>query len=594
MTALGSTPEAQFVPGSNVKGAVEGANWCFLLPSLELGRAVFLGAPSPSALATLARLSEEVAVCAPARALRRLRGPIGGHEPSKVAWVVAERDRAVPLPNESADIVLIVGHPLTRRLAHRRRMEEEVERLLKPGGVLYVESRFAVDRGKPAGAKERPPARLERSTPLWLAPAWGEMRFAAPLADRPAIAYLERRFLNRRLLRPQLLRRPRRVIARQPTIGRLLGRRAFLLSRSGNLDLSGPPEYVRSLAAGAGIDVTDRRWALAAPGEYPSQKVLLFLFGPQDARPEAVVKITREATLNARLENEWRALVDLRGRGIGGDGSVPQPLFFGFHAGRGVLGETAIDGARFAERTGATADCPYALAVVDWLVELGAATAVPAEPRSAPALSELDAIFEGFMRTYRPSREHERFLDAQIAALKDGGDGLRLVFQHGDPGPWNVLLSDDGRPALLDWEAARPRGMPLWDIFHFLRSYGLAVSRAAGTRDRLRSFAEHYLDGSPLSEVIVETTRRVCARTGLAPSLVEPLFFTCWMHRALKEAATLPPDRLARGRYVNVLQLALDRRESPGLRRLFSAADAVGPPAERPGPFRTVGASDAC
>ena len=72
-----------------------------------------------------------------------------------------------------------------------------------------------------------------------------------------------------------------------------------------------------------------------------------------------------------------------------------------------------------------------------------------------------------------------------------------LVFQHGDPGPWNVLITSDGRPGFLDWEAAEPHGMPLWDLFHFLRSFGFQVSRAAGTRDPLRSFAEQFLE-SPL------------------------------------------------------------------------------------------------
>lgn len=576
MSTLAAAGGAGFAPGTNLRGAVGGASWCFMLPDLDVGRVVCFGSPSPAALATLADLGTKVVVCGSAPELRRLRRAAGPSGLADVALLELGRRGRAPLDDASADLVVVPRLPLSR--AARGRRIEEARRLLKPDGVAYVEGRFL--------------GRIPEGTRLWVSPAAGEIRLAAPLEDRRTTTYLERRFLNPRLLRPQLLRRPRRVLARQPTVGRLLGRRAVLLSRSGNLDLRRPPQYVRSLAAAAGIDVADRRWALAAPGDYPSQKVLLFLFGRQDARPEAVVKITREATLNGRLENEWRALVDLRTRGIGGDGTVPQPLFFGTHAGRGVLGETAIDGVRFSERTNATANCPFALAVVDWLVELGAATAVPAESGSASALSALDTLLEEFTRVYRLPTEHEDFLGAQVSALVSA-DGLPLVFQHGDPGPWNILVTPGGRPALLDWEAAARLGLPLWDLFHFLRSYGLAVSRAAGTRDRMRSFAEHYLDGSVLTEVLVEATGRVCARTGLAPSLVEPLFFTCWMHRAFKEAATLPPDRLAGGRYVNVLRLALDRRDSPGLRRLFTAGGAVRPPADRPTSARTLGACDA-
>ena len=111
--------------------------------------------------------------------------------------------------------------------------------------------------------------------------------------------------------------------------------------------------------------------------------------------------------------------------------------------------------------------------------------------------------------------------------------------------------------------------MPLWDLFHFFRSFGVLVSRAAARRDPLRSFSDQILADSALSRLLAETTSRFCTKTGLAPGLVEPLFYLSWMHRALKEAARLSEDRLHRGRYVTLLRIAIERRDSPGLRRLF-------------------------
>ena len=49
-----------------------------------------------------------------------------------------------------------------------------------------------------------------------------------------------------------------------------------------------------------------------------------------------------------------------------------------------------------------------------------------------------------------------------------------MVFQHGDPGVWNLLITPDGRPAFLDWEAAEHHGMPVWDLFYAARSVGIA------------------------------------------------------------------------------------------------------------------------
>ena len=48
---------APYLPGTNVKGDVAGANWVFLLPSLEMTRILCLGLPSNAALRTLAKLA---------------------------------------------------------------------------------------------------------------------------------------------------------------------------------------------------------------------------------------------------------------------------------------------------------------------------------------------------------------------------------------------------------------------------------------------------------------------------------------------------------------------------------------------------------
>jgi Phosphotransferase enzyme family/Methyltransferase domain len=557
--ARGGELEARFAPGSNIKGTVGGANWCFLLPSLDLGRIVCLGSPSLAGLTTLAGLGDEVAVCAPTHDLRRLRRSLDSGGPANVQ-LLETNVGAAPLPDGTADLVVVTRLPLRRRA--RADAVARARRLLKPGGIAYVESRFI--------------GPLDTASLLWLAPAAGEVRMAAPLQDRQAIAYLERRFPKRGLVRRQLLRRPRRVLARQPAVSWIVRRRGALVGRSPERLGAGLPEYIRTIAAGAGVDLENRRWALAAPGDYPSQKVLVFLFPAGGESPESVVKITRDPDLSFRLENERRALAILCEHGVGTDDTLPRPLFFGSHRGLAVLGESAIEGVPFRRRTRATADCPFARAAVEWLLELGRATASPARADTRGALSKLDALSEQFTGTYRLEPHEQDFLRAHVAALMGSGDGFPLVFQHGDPGPWNVLITSGGRPAFVDWEAAVPRGMPLWDLFHFVRSYSLHVSRAGGTREPLQSFVEQFLGQSGVNRLLVDATSRFCARAELAADFVEPLFYTCWMHRAVKEAATLPPHQLETGRYVSILRLAIERHDSPGLRALFSTEGTNG------------------
>jgi hypothetical protein len=545
-------PDARFSPGSNVKGSVGGANWCYVLPSLELGRIVCLGRPSAAALMTFARLGDEVVVCAPAATLRELERAAAATRLTNVTLVEATGFGSPGLPEGCADLVFVPRLPVLRRA--RSESLEHVRRLLKPEGVAYVEG----------GAL----ARIDAGTALWLAPASGEVRVAAPLSDRRAIDYLEHAFLHRTVFRRQLFRRPGRVLARHSAANRIVRRRGALVGRQATPENVAVPAYIRAIAAEAGVDLDRKRWALAAPGDFPSQKVLLFLFGTGEA-PETIVKITRDPELNYRLENEWRSLTILRERGVGSRDTLPSPLFLGSHRGLGVLGESAIDGIPFRSCTEATATCPHARAAVDWLLDLGAATVSRATAQAPGALSELGPRLERFRRIYRLTRDEELLLESHTAALTESAVGFPLVFQHGDPGPWNILVTPDGKTAVLDWEAGEPRGMPLWDLFHFLRSYGLQVSRRAGTRDPQKSFAQQFLERGGVHRLLVDATRLFRSRTGLAAELVEPLFYTCWIQRALKEAATLPPERLDRGRYIGILRLAIARRDAPGLRELF-------------------------
>jgi hypothetical protein len=573
--ALGTTLGEEFVPGSNLKGAVEGANWCFLLPSLEIGRVVSVGAPSPSALATLSRLSNEIIVWAPSRDLRRLRDMIGRGGSNKIS-LLARDGGPIPLPDRSADVMLLARRGLASSLSHDRTARDELERLLKPGGVAYAEFRASLYRLAATRAVERAFELLGPPQVMWLAPAFGEMRAAASRADAPSIAYLERSFLTRRLLRLHLVRRPGRVLGRQVLTNRVFGRCGALASRP-EVDLAaGPPDYLRSVAAQAGVRIDPGRWGFAAPGDYRTQKLLFFIFAGAKETPDSVVKMTRDPQLNPRLEREWHALTVLQERGIGDEGTVPRPLFAGRHADLAIVGQTAVEGVPFRRQMRAAADCPYASAVVDWLLELGTITA-HTQPTDSPGIAaRLEALLARFTELYRVDPVHGEFLADQVAAIARSETGLPLVFQHGDPGPWNLLVTRDGRPAFLDWEAADPEGLPLWDIFHFLRSFGLAISRRAGRSDPIRSFTEQVLADSDLNRLIVQATTRFCAATPLRPELVEPLFYLCWMHRALKEVPRLHPARLDTGRYVNVLRRAINQRDAPGLRRLFSLSAAAG------------------
>jgi hypothetical protein len=551
---LEMTLATEFVPGTNLKGNVAGANWSFLLPSLELERIVCVGVSSAAALATLSRIGREVlVVCERAQqtdeigALSRQRGL------TNVRPIAAGGRGELPIDDGSVDLVCVGADS-------QARAKMLIARFLKPDGMVY----FEAGDDKVAGAG--------RSTRFWVTPMRGEMQTAVPADDQGTIDYFVRNALYTPAVRLRLrpLKRVERLLNRRLAASGFTRRYSVLAERDTNSLSSQPPRYLRTIAGDAGIDLTAYRWGLVAHGQYTSRKVLFFLFDGASEAPAYVVKMTRDRALNPRLENEQRALTLLAERGLGDSETLPRVAFYGHHGGLAIVGETVVDGVPFRKRASGAADCRYLRSAVDWLVDLGAATADPSAAPPHHVAHGLETLFNRFTRIYQVTPEQREFLAGQIATIAKSQSAFPLVFQHGDPGAWNILATPSGRAAFLDWEAFEQRGMPLWDLFYFLRSYGVWSARKAGTSDSLKGFSRQYLADSALGALLVDVAGRYCARSGLAPELVEPLFYTCWMHRSLKEAARLPATRLERGHYVSLLRLCIEQRDAPTLRRLFS------------------------
>jgi SAM-dependent methyltransferase len=538
---LATTLAAPIVAGSNRKGEVDGACWRFVLPRLRLGRTLCLGLPSPAALAGLARASDEVVVVAH-------DGP--AERPVNVRLLAGVFDGRLPLAQGAADLVYAARLPAPGLAA-------ELRRVLAPDGVIYLEPRGAAFGRVAVELQEAFGAAL----PLSLAPPAGEPRVVAPATDPRALAEARGRSTPRGRGLPAIGRRIRTSSRR--IVGRSAPRQAFLFAPDADAPVA-PPRYLREAAATGGLDLSEYRWAFAAPGDYASQKVLFFLFAPPGA-PDLVVKLTREERWNARLENEWRALRLLAASHA--DLLFPRPAFFAAEAGLALLGEQLVQGVPLPPLLETRAGLAAARAAVEELVRLAAAT--HRDAAAADVAGALEGVLAGVTELYPLERRELEFLRERIAVLADGGR-FPVVVQHGDPGPWNLVLVPGGRPALLDWEAAELTGMPLWDVLYLLRSCAFARAGRLRRRDPVRPFAGAFLRPTPLAELLVEATERVCAETGLAERLVEPLFYTCWMHRALKEAARLPPGEGARGRYFRLLRFCIEHRDAPGLRRLFT------------------------
>lgn len=547
---LRRTRAADLVVGSNRRGEMSGGGWLYALPRLGFGAAVCLGEPSETALTTLARSTTSLIVWpTSARAERRLSDLVARRGWEAIT-IVRDLDEAL---GGSFELLVIPGADAAPDAAVRA--AAALERL-EPGGTAFIAGPVAAD------ARVSEPAATRGSRAVTVSMERGDVRSVIPSEDEGMRRAIERlglfgpttRFADPRLARPE--RRLRHVV-RRPL---LPAEREALIVGPGEGSADGPPAYVTDLAANAGLDLTQWGWAVAARGDYDSQKVLVLLRPPDRIEPTGVVKVTRSAMHAGRLENETAVLERLAALPVAA-GRAPVPWFSGRHAGRALLGESLMDGVPFASRARWDPACPGLADALSWLTELGAATRVPV-PAAAVSVALLD-LLDRYVAAH-PSEPHETaHLRSRFAALARIDAPIPTVLLHGDPGIWNLLADGHGRTVFLDWESAEPDGLPLWDLLTFARSYAVAASRRDGVRDRLEGAARHLLEPSPLGDRLRAAITEYCDTVGVPPSAVEALTYGCWVYRATKEATRLAPGRAGSGQFARLIRRMVERPSTP-------------------------------
>jgi hypothetical protein len=568
-----------------------GAGWAFLLPSLNAAKVVCVGDPGDGHLSDLALFADSIVVwCRSPDERDRLSDRLDRLDLESVS-VCLEAECAPP---GWADVVLVAGRRGSLLLRRDPSLQEAVDRVLAADGAVWTEH----DRSGPG----------EPGQVFWITPRIGPMQTAVPADEPVALDYflnhgIDKTWATVEALR-DLVRGGSRGMSVSPgagssapamssapgparTVGRAfvaalqsiekagarvgpLRRRARLMSRLGPSN-TGPPRYLQDLARSAGVDIGGYRWGLSAGGEYPSRKVVCFLLEPDSGRLSKLVKLTREPTFNHRLEIEHQGLVHLEKLGSDVGVDVPRALFFGHHRDRAILGQTALSGDPFNQRTRGTPDCPVSASVVAGLTKLGTVTARASREGTDEGVGRLRAFADRFVALYGPSEEHASFLLEQVRMLSANSTPCPVVFQHGDTHTGNILSSGPGSVGLVDWEASDPEGMPLWDVLHFLWAYIASSEGARNDRTQGRCFERHFFGDSEFHRMVLDAVAGYSRDVGIDTALIEPLFYTCWMHRAIRESIRLEPDRLDRGRYVGLLRMCIEGRQRQGLQRLFRA-----------------------
>jgi Phosphotransferase enzyme family len=530
--------------GSNLKGGATGAGWLYALPRLSFRRAATLGLPNAASLAGLVVAADSVLVVVADQERRRTATA----EVVAAGWGNVEVVVPADLSAAAAGLDLVYRAATTRGRWVAGAWSSLLQRLGEDGVAIADLRRRSAFKAARGGGPE---------LVLRVTPRHGEARSLIPAGDR-----LTRAVVRRLGLEGAISRHPMLVPLEQP-ITRRVGvpaRRIAVHASDPHARLADVPHYLREVAGRAGVELSGWRWGIVARGDYDSQKILMLLTPPDDSAPRCLVKLTRSARHADRLENEGRVLRELAASGVL-LGRVPEHVFSGSHAGRAVLGQSLLAGEPFERRARWSANCPVLRDGLDALNEVAVATAVPV-PADAVGAALL-VLLDRYAAVYRPP-------ESEVARLRECFDAvtrlpttLPVVLQHGDPHPGNLLVSERGKVLLVDWESADLRGLPLWDSCYFFRGYATTASRRRGVRDRERAATRHLVSGSALGDRWVAALAGQAAALALPRAVVPALVYGCWVHRALKEATRLPPERLDRSLSVRLLRAMLADR-GPG------------------------------
>ncbi len=490
-------------PSDALLQRVRRADFRFLLPDPRLGRVAVLGEPAQDLVEALRSLGARVRVL-----------DARGTGPSRDA--------------DSHDLVVARGGS--------RELLERARGLLRPGGLVYVESRQRVGlpwRGEIASAAGLAGAArrigLRGVATHWHWPDFARALEIVPLDD-PAVL---RHALSRRRSSPGA--RAKAWLARRLSALGAMQRLAPCVSLVARRDgvaaaepASGVIRFLEANCERLGLHRHGIRgplsYVLVTPRFRASRHVVFLVFERGRSDPGLVAKLPRFANAST-LAREAANLRAVQERGAG-FASIPRVLAFETCGDRPVLVQTALAGSALDRATVQRYPDPWCRAILDWLGELeSGGERAPLEPGWFERLVE--GPLDSLASLASPSSREVRAIECtrKLAATLLGRRPPPGVFEHGDLSPPNVLRLRGGGIGILDWELAEPHGLPAGDLFFFLTWVAWARERAESLEARRAALHRAFFGRDAWARPYVLAYAR---RIGLPLDALTPLFALTW------------------------------------------------------------------
>lgn len=396
--------------------------------------------------------------------------------------------------------------------------------VVEHGADLVVSSTRAAKRAAALGSptvvvlgRARGPLRAAGYQVQPLVVRWGEhgARLVVPL-DQPGA-------VRRALLAP----RPGRSRAKQLGVSALVSAMRAGLPVGAAITLGsrrpGPPLILRA-ASEVGLP-SELTWHLQAGDGDDLQRMLWLCAGPGAASATWAVKASRVRGYSTPFTDDAAAF------GLVADAPTAVgrhiPTLLGLIEVDGLHGsvESAAAGWPLHELLLSLASRAEALdiirAVAGWATALGVATAQP----PAALVGELEWLEDVVVPAWQG-----RGVDP---TLMESLPPLPAVVQHGDLGLWNIV-GEDGAFAVVDWESARPTGMPLWDVAYFVTdALGYLSARGDDDDRKLDAMVALLRGESDTSPILFELLANAAHACEVPLDAVGGVVTLGWLHHGL-------------------------------------------------------------
>lgn len=274
---------------------------------------------------------------------------------------------------------------------------------------------------------------------------------------------------------------------------------------------------------------TEARTAIVSTSWRPHGATVLHRFGAAQT-PDAVVK------LGGGAAEERRALDRLGAEARTAEVEVPAVLATGTRAGLSLIVETPVAGSpasRLLRESPARA-AGLLRGLFRWLEAWNAATAAPRPFRRADGERLLFGPALRLAPGLADADAHLLRLDRLIEACNDRP--MPFVAAHNDLTAANVLVDENERLGIVDWEHAAPDCLPLGDLAYAAADVAAAVG---GYRDRPEAFTAAFAPGGAFAALTRELLDGAARSLGIDAPAVELCLAACWLRHADNEMRKL-------------------------------------------------------